>query len=508
VNLVRANLKQACVFGLAVAVLAIASASASARVSLSATSQSTDPATWKPWHLSAADQFRLGPPPAAHSATTTAELRQILKFQAKRTAKTIAIIKKWNAVPATVPWSDAFLEAIKSYRPRPPAAAYDIALYYTGLYDAMIAACDTRNAYAKVRPAPSKLNRKIRPALKSSGPTYGSEQAAMAGAAETLLPYLFPDAPKAQYTAMATEAVNSRVWAGLNYPSDVTTSRTLGQKVAQLVITQAATDGRATSTGFPFPRLTGEQYWSPTPPAFEPPFGGPAGTWRPWLMSNNDQFLHAIPPPSKYGSPEFLQQVLAVLHTSQTETEQQKSIAFFWDDGPGTLTPPGHWISIAEDLVKQYHPSNEQAARIMAYVGAALADAGVEAWRVKYYYWQVRPITAIWRLCDNDTRICSEAEIAANPGIALHRNLWYSLITTPAFPSYPSAHSTFSGAASTVLEHFFPSAVDKISAMALEVTMARLYGLIHYPEDNANGLQLGKDIGGLAIQRAQADGAG
>jgi hypothetical protein len=467
----------------------------------------TDPATWKPWHLAAANQFRLAAPAGARSSTTKGEVAQLLRFQAKRTPAMLAAIKKWNGQPAVVPWSDALIEALMSYRPRPPAAGYDIAILYTGLYDAMIAASDSRDAYKSARPAPSSLDKRIKPAIAPDpGSSYAPSQAAIAGAAEVLLPYLFPDASPVIYTKMANEAVSSRLWAGISYRSDVEQARALGHKVAQLVIQQAQTDGRATNTAFPTPRPTGDPFWSSTPPGYEPPFGGPAGTWRPWLMTSNDQFVKSLPGPSQYGSPAYMDQLFAVLNAVKNETEQQKKIAFFWDDGPGTPTPPGHWIQIGEDLIKQYHPSNVVATRDMALEAAALADAGVEAWRVKYTYWSVRPITGIWRLCDGGQTLCSEAQVAADPSRATYRNKWYSPITTPSFPSYVSAHATFSGAASTVLAALFPAAADKVTAMAAEAAQSRVWGGIHYPEDSRDGLALGKMVGQLAIARAQTDG--
>ena len=486
------------------AVLVFSSTGGAARASL-------DPATWKPWHLASANQFRLPPPAEAKSATTKRELAQLLRFQKMRTPQRLQAITKWDGQIAVVPWTDLLLQAFQSYRPRPPAAAYDLALFYTGLYDAMVAACESRAAYASTtRPAPSTLDPRIKPAVKATGmpgSTYASPAAAMAGAAEILIPYLFPDAPAAIYLQAANEAVASLLWAGLNYRSDVEQGRLLGQKVARLVIDQAKTDGRATNTGFPTVKPTGDGYWSPTAPAFEPPFGGPAGTWRPWLMTANDQFVGSLPGPSSYGSQAFMDQLMATLNTVNNETQAQRNIAYFWDDGPGTLTPPGHWISIAENVIKAQRPSNEQALRELALQSAAEADAGVGAWRIKYTSWSVRPITAIWRLCDGGKTLCSETAVRADPSQAPYRSKWYSPITTPAFPSYPSAHAAFSGAASSVIAYFFPAAAAKVTAMAEQAAQSRVYGGIHYPEDSRDGLLLGRMIGQLAIDRAKSDGA-
>jgi membrane-associated phospholipid phosphatase len=477
--------------------------------SVGARRASADPATWKPWHLTSASQLRLPAPPAATSATTKKDLAQLRRYQKQRTPKTLAAIKKWNGQPAVLPWTDVFLQAVQNYRPRPPFASFGLAIFYTGLHDAMVAAYDSRDAYAaKTRPAPSKLDARIKPVGKAAaGSTYAPVQAAMAGAAETILPYFFPDAPAADFHRMATEAVNSRLWAGLNYSTDVQRARLLGQKVAQAVIAHAQTDGRATATGFPSPKPVGEGYWTTTPPGFETPFGGPVGLWRPWLMSSGSQFLHAIPGPSTYGSPQFMEQLMAVINTLKTETDAQRKIAFFWDDGSGTLTPPGHWVSITATLIKRYHTTNAQAVRILSLVGAAEADAAVAAWGMKYTYWSIRPVSAVWRL-GADGKLLTEAQCIATPSLCPYRNAWYPLITTPAFPSYPSGHATFSGAAATVLSYFFPAASKEVKDMAAEAAQSRLYAGIHFPEDNQDGLILGQRIGGLAIERAKTDGAG
>jgi hypothetical protein len=475
--------------------------------SVGASRATVDPATWKPWHLTSASQFRLAGPPAAKSATTKQELAQLVRFQRSRTPAMRLAIKKWTAQSTILPWTDILLQAFQSYRPRPPAAAYDLALFYTGVQDAMIAAYDSRDAYAtKSRPAPSKLDKRIKPSAKVKGSTYSSPEAAMAGAAQVLIPYLFPDAPARVYVAYANEAIKARLWAGLNYRTDLERTRALGEKVAQLVITQAKTDGRATNTQPPTANPGGDDHWRPTPPGFEPPFGTPAGTWRPWLMTSNTQFLHSIPPPSTYGSAAYKDQLLQVLNTVNNETQKERDVAFFWDDGPGTLTPPGHWIAIAETQIKKYKPTNAQAVRVLAAQSAAEADAGVAAWNIKYTYWSVRPITGIWRL-GADNALHTEAECTATPSLCPYRGKWYSPITTPGFPSYPSAHATFSAAASAVLAYFFPKAADSMTAMANEVAQARVYGGIHYPEDSAAGVTLGHLIASLAIDRAKSDGA-
>src|SRR5205823_9966232 len=82
-------------------------------------------------------------------------------------------------------------------------------------------------------------------------------------------------------------------------------------------------------------------------------------------------------------------------------------------------------------------------ARIFALLGMAIADASIAVFDTKYHYNFWRPVTAIRAggLDDND-------ETGPDPD-------WLPLIATPAFPGYPSAHGTLSGAARPVLERAF-----------------------------------------------------
>ncbi len=136
--------------------------SMSARVAASAS-----PAHWKPWLLASANQFRLGPPAAAGSAQTKAELKQLLRLQKKRTPAVLANIKKWCRQPAVVPWAQLELKLLQTYRPRVAPASRALALLGVAMYDAMIAADDSRLAYAKSsRPAPWILDKRLKPSMK------------------------------------------------------------------------------------------------------------------------------------------------------------------------------------------------------------------------------------------------------------------------------------------------------------------------------------------------------
>ena len=82
-----------------------------------------------------------------------------------------------------------------------------------------------------------------------------------------------------------------------------------------------------------------------------------------------------------------------------------------------------------------------------------------------------------------------------------------TLTGIPNFPAYISGHSTFSGAAATILGYLVPENAGKYSAMAEEAGLSRLVGGIHYRTDCDAGLTVGNKVGGYAILRAQNDGA-
>jgi membrane-associated phospholipid phosphatase len=216
----------------------------------------------------------------------------------------------------------------------------------------------------------------------------------------------------------------------------------------------------------------------PTPPAFlASPLEPLAGTWETWNLTSGSQYRPG--PPLVTGSSAWWVELQEVYDVSQSLTAEQKAIALFWADGPGTDTPPGHWNRIALGLARSAGYSTVKTAALFATLNTAQADAFIACWEAKFTYWSERPVTAIRRELD--------------PG-------WLSFIGTPPFPSYVSGHSTTSGAASTVLSHYFPRAAADLQAMADEAAVSRLYGGIHFASDNDVGLELGNQIGAAALR--------
>lgn len=245
--------------------------------------------------------------------------------------------------------------------------------------------------------------------------------------------------------------------------------------MAARVIARAQTDGaERTWTGI-VPTGPGLWFSSQQPPA--PPL---LPGWRrvtPWLMSAPDQFRPA--PPPAVDSPQLHTALAEVRQIAERRTPEHLRLAAFWADGVGTYTPPGHWNAIAAELIVQHRRSELEAARTLAFMNMAIMDAGISCWDAKYVYWFPRPSQV-------------EAQITTPIGL-------------PNFPSYTSGHAAFSGAAADVLGVFFPAYRDTLRAMAEEAAMSRVYGGIHYRFDSEAGLEAGRAIAHLAVQRAQAD---
>lgn len=157
-------------------------------------------------------------------------------------------------------------------------------------------------------------------------------------------------------------------------------------------------------------------------------------------------------------------------------------IADFWADGLRTYTPPGHWNYIAAtDFVQQ----NLQRTKM----GSAI-----------WPYW----------ICHHGCRCCLLG-IPKRFILILDPCRWIRAIKTgiglPNFPAYISGHSTFSGAAATVLGYIIPSKAAEYNAMAYEASISRMYGAIHYRSDCEVGITTGNKVGAYAITRGHTDGA-
>jgi hypothetical protein len=158
--------------------------------------------------------------------------------------------------------------------------------------------------------------------------------------------------------------------------------------------------------------------------------------------------------------------VREVYDISQTLTDEQRRTADFWADGAGTVTPPGHWNRIALDVIRSHGLDARAAARVLAALNTAQADAFIACWDAKFTDWSERPVTAIRRELD--------------PG-------WLSYITTPALPRISQRPLDDVRGGLEGLAAFFPVDATQLRAWAEEAAVSRLYGGIHFRHDNEPG---------------------
>jgi len=124
---------------------------------------------------------------------------------------------------------------------RAPDGQRGIALLSVAVYDATVAVWDAKYAYN--RPHPGEIDATLQPVLPNpSSPSYPSEHAVVAGAASSIVAYLFP-AERSVLSDAAEQAGQSRLTARVEFPSDVKAGLELGQSVAARVSEPAKTDG-------------------------------------------------------------------------------------------------------------------------------------------------------------------------------------------------------------------------------------------------------------------------
>ncbi len=471
-----------------------------------------DGGTWQPWFV-APGELEIPPPPDTASQETAEELAEIRLYELNRTNEQVLRAQSWDEGPATSGWTDLYLNLIVEHADKnadrnPPRLAREMAIMHTAMYDALIATWAAKYCY--MRPAPYDLDPTLDPAVEERPlPSYPSEHAAVAGVAKVILREFFSEdeEPAGTLEATASEAAESRVIAGANYRSDVDVGFSIGEEVAERVLEARADDGwdeEWDGSG----RIEGPCRWIPTPTDNEGHgFGGPLepawGDVRPFIMESGDQF-RAPPPPACDGE-DYTAQYRDVYEASKILTDRQKEISDYWEAGQGTVTPPGMNLEIAQEKALENELNTLRAARVMAYVSVAVADAGIAAWDSKYHYWWDRPIITIRRLgWDTQDGLCDD--IGEDPHFE-YGGCWLSHAVTPPFPGYVSGHSTFTGAGQETLKYFFPDDEEEFRAYQTEAAMSRFYGGIHFRHDNDQGVEVGIEIGHLLHARALEDGA-
>src|SRR5262245_35594226 len=144
---------------------------------------------WKTWLLDDVRQVRPPGPPAR--SISEEEIGVLKQLSARRNAAALDLINYWDAGSPSLRWNEfAVDQAIKNNLIGPPAARIMSSLH-VAIYDAMIAAWDSKYLYRRLRP--SDFNRSLTTVIPNPrSPSYPSEHAVAAGAASAVLAFFFP----------------------------------------------------------------------------------------------------------------------------------------------------------------------------------------------------------------------------------------------------------------------------------------------------------------------------
>jgi len=400
-------------------------------------------ATWKTWFPHNFQQLVLVAPPTA--AQAKAELKTIRQAMSHLDEQDLAQIKYWDAGAPSYRWNQILpgLTAQKqAVQLRMPGSWMN-----TAIYDATVLAWKEKLKYKRSRPAVADPS--LKPVVKTPLTySYPCEHTVTAAAAATVLAYFFPE-KKDSILAMAHAAAQSRINAGVQFPSDAEAGWKLGEQVGQDVVEKAKNDGSATV-------WDGKMNKDPKKWTGTYPMGITMVSYQPLVLRAADQFRPPAPPDFEADMKEL---------KSFRQTFKSKALAFYWASTGET------WTELAGKKMFEYHLQDDApaAARIYAVLTSAYHDIAIAIMDAKYAYWGIRP---------------NQYDTTYKP-----------LITTPPFPGYPSGHAAGAGGSSAVLQYFFPTDAKEFQQLAQDCSDSRFYAGIHFRTDNEVGLQMGKDVG-------------
>lgn len=385
-------------------------------------------------------------------------------------------------------WNDQVLNTTRLARNPPPIAALHLATFHAAIYDSVNGIARTRQPWQGQETAPAGTN----------------VDAAIASAAHTVLSALWGQSSNPRNFQVAYENSLAAIPDGAGKTDGIA----FGKKVAEAALALRAKSGWNKSVEGAF-SSNDPGKWRETPAGFRPPVTPQLATTIPFVMKSPSQFR--APPPPALSSKECADELAYVARVGARDnaerTEYETLSTPFWADDLGTATPAGHWNVIAQDLARRHKLGTVECARLFALLNFASADAAISCWETKFFYNTWRPETAIREL---DPKL--NPHHRPNPDFIPNMG-------SPAHPDYTSGHSTFSGAASRLLERYFktddieftttsdglPGAVRtyrKLSEACREIGLSRVFGGIHTMSANLAGQQAGIKLADYVFDNA------
>jgi len=334
-------------------------------------------------------------------------------------------------------------------------------------------------------------------------PAGASPEAAAAAAAHGVLSTYFPGNAAALDAALAASLAS--VPDGAAEDDGVA----VGQAAAAALVALRADDGSGTPQ--PYTPIVGPGFWQPTPPAFGPAILKHWAQVTPFALESGDQF-RSDPPPS-LGSLRYARDYAEVARVggvgSSERPPDRADVARYF----AVVSAVHVWNQAASQVMAARREPLSRSARALALLNIAIADGLIASMETKYSYQLWRPVTAI-RTGDQDGNPATVPDAGFTP-----------FVTTPAFPSYPSAHASASYAARAILErlhgagcHSMALAHPGVPGVTLYYTQfrqitgdiddARVYGGIHFRFDQEAGARQGRRVGAYVHAHTLRPGSG
>ena len=204
-------------------------------------------------------------------------------------------------------------------------------------------------------------------------------------------------------------------------------------------------------------------------------FGQKIGYQTPWFMKTSSQFR--LPTPQSYDTNDIKNQKEELKTILSSVTKEQIEIANKWSAGSGTILTSGQWLNLANQYMAKHKTPLPQSILIRSILAMGVADATIACFDTKFTYWKQRPEMIF-------------PDVKPN-------------IKTPEEPSYPSGHATLSMAAAIIMDHYFPENLAVWNETAAEIAHSRLWGGIHFPVDEHDGVELGRKIGNWITKKLE-----
>jgi membrane-associated phospholipid phosphatase len=361
--------------------------------------------------------------------------------------KKSADIKYWDAGAPSYRWNQMAPKLLSWEKVnvvlRTPAAWMNMAIY-----DATILAWKEKIKYKRKRP--QALDPLLKPVINAPLTySYPCEHSVTAAAAANVLAYFYPEIADS-VLQLAHAASQSRIDAGVQFPSDVEAGWKLGEQVARQIIEKAKQDG---STAV----WDGKSNKDPKKWTGPYPLGITAAKMIPMVLNSQDQFRPAPPPDFENDMNEL---------RKFKQTSKSRALAYFWANAGPEL-----WNDVASQKIFEYRVADDapKAALIYTVLNTAFHDATIAMMDAKYAYWGIRP---------------NQYDTTYKP-----------LLQTPPFPGYPSGHASGAGTTAAVLEYFFPADAKQFRQLAQDCADSRFYAGIHFRTDNETALRMGEALG-------------